>query len=208
MAEVKKEDPIDIGQAELSEEEDEESDEDPEPESKTYKAMFHPDNTAHFLATASNWWKFCIPLGLYYILQFGLALASANGYSDAERKHPCGVGADMKSGEEASAVYDMALFMLGIFHIIEWVRTTLLLTVTCLDGMGLLMWAWHITTPINALFGVVCYLYAHYARLNAAGQSCVENQPSRAKFLFAQILFFYITYILAALFIFSFPKVA
>ena len=92
MSEVKKEELVDVGQVDHSEEEDEESDEDPEPDSKTYKAMFHPDNTAHFLATASNWWKFCIPLGLYYILQFGLALAAANAYSDSERKSVCGEG--------------------------------------------------------------------------------------------------------------------
>ena len=115
------------------------------------------------------------------------------------------MGFDM---EKSSEIYDMALFMLGVFHIIEWIRTALLLSCTVMQGMGLLMWTWHITTPINALFGVVAYIYAHYARFNANGSECAAAQPSRAKFLIAQVLFFYIIYILAALFIFSFPKVS
>ena len=207
MAETKEE-PVDLGAADISEDDEESEDEDPKPEHKEYKEMFHPTNTAEGLGTQSNWWKFCMPLGLYYILQFGLALCCANAYSDVERKTPCGVSSKQLKGEEAGAVYDMALLMLGIFHIVEWVRTALLITCTTMENMGLLMWTWHITTPLNALFGVVCYVYAHYARFNANGMMCVDAQPSRAKFLVAQVLFFYIVYILAALFIFSFPKVA
>ena len=67
MAETKEE-PIDMGENIDSEEEEDSEDEDPKPEQVPYRAMFHPTNTAHFLGTASNWWKFCIPLGLYYIL--------------------------------------------------------------------------------------------------------------------------------------------
>ena len=70
------------------------------------------------------------------------------------------------------------------------------------------MWAWHITTPINALFGVVVYVYAHIARFNANGVACAEVQPARAKLLVAQIIFFYVIYILAAVFMATFPKVA
>ena len=68
----------------------------------------------------------------------------------------------------------MALLLLGMFHIFEWVRSALLLTCTVLQGMGCVMWTWHLTTPINALFGVVAYIYAHYARFSAAGQMCAE----------------------------------
>ena len=206
MAEVKDKDQ-DVGADDIiSEEEEESEDEDPKPQDPPhgYMTMFHPDKTAEYLETQANWWKFSIPLGLYYCLQFGLALCCANAYSDMERKNTCGG----KKQEESAAVYDMALFLLGVFHIVEWVRTALLLSCTCMEGMGMLMWTWHITTPINALFGVVCYIYAHYARFSAAGVESVENQPSRAKFLVAQVLFFYIVYILAALFVFSFPKVS
>jgi hypothetical protein len=67
MAETK-EDPTDVGAPDISDDDAESSDEDPCPEPKAYKEMFHPTNTAFFLATQSNWWKFCIPIGLYYVL--------------------------------------------------------------------------------------------------------------------------------------------
>jgi hypothetical protein len=114
----------------------------------------------------------------------------------------------LKEGEEAAAVYDMAFLLLGIFHIIEWVRTALLITCTTMENMDVLMWTWHITTPLNALFGVVCYIYAHYARFNGNGISCAESQVSRASLLVAQVIFFYIVYILATLFILTFPNVS
>jgi hypothetical protein len=53
---------------EASDEDSESENEDPKPTPMKYKEMFHPDNTAHFLETQANWWKFCFPLGIYYCL--------------------------------------------------------------------------------------------------------------------------------------------
>ena len=113
----------------------EEENEDPEPEKLEYKQMLHPKNMSFFLETKDNWWKFMFPVGLYYLLQFGLALSCANFYSDAERKMPVKIGDTILIDEDASGVFDTAIYLLGIFHIIEWLRTTLLLAVTTMEGM-------------------------------------------------------------------------
>jgi len=76
-----------------------------------------------------------------------------------------------------------------------------------MENMQMLMWAWTVTTPINAIFGVVVYAMAHAARFGADGNTCAENQPARAKVLVAMIIFFYVTYICAAIFVFTFPMV-
>ena len=55
-------------------------------------------------------------------------------YGHSEKDVPCIAGWDTDvEGEPKSAeVYDTALLLLGLFHIIEWFRTIMLLTVTCM----------------------------------------------------------------------------
>ena len=55
-----------------------------------------------------------------------------NVYSDRDRFLSCGI-ADLKTPDDNAAVYDMALRLLGAYHIIEWVRMTIFL-VTLLLG--------------------------------------------------------------------------
>lgn len=59
-------------------------------------------------------------------------------------------------GDEASKVFDTAIKLAGIFHIIEWIRTTLLLTVICI-GVNL-MSIWYFTA-ISSLYGLAVYFY-------------------------------------------------
>ena len=98
-------------------------------------------------------------------------MTSANAYSN---RTEAALACVNNSAEESAKVYDQAYFLMGLFHIFEWVRTAVLLSVTCMEGMEMLMWAWHITTPINALFGVVVYIYAQVARFNSNGVACAE----------------------------------
>ena len=71
--------------------------------------------------------------GLFgYIGQFILIVAVINVYSDADRFSKC-PGINPLDLDAHSAVYDTALKLLGIYHIIEWVRMTIWL-VTLLLG--------------------------------------------------------------------------
>merc|ERR1719181_1265766 len=121
------------------------------PEPKSH--MYHVENTVEFLD--KSWGKFSFFFGLYYVLQFGLALCAANMYGHSSRDDNCilsdeaydQVDADTGLPLEASPgsrdVYDTALLLLGMFHIIEWFRTIILLTVTCM-GYKILMYLYNL----------------------------------------------------------------
>ena len=95
---------------------------------------------------------------------------------------------------------------MGLYHIIEWCRTILLLTVTCMK-YEILMYIYN-ALFVNLIFGVIVALYAHIVRFGAAGSACAAAQPERAQFLLAEIIFFYILYIISGVFIFAFPKMS
>lgn len=107
---------------------------------------------------------------------------------------------------KSAEVYDKAFLLMGIFHIIEWIRTIILLTSTCMGGEFLIV-IYQITS-INALYGFVAYVFAHYALFNANGQACSDVQVSRSQFLIAEIIFFYVVYGISILFVLAFPKMA
>lgn len=109
---------------------------------------------------------------------------------------------------ESAWVYDQAFFLMGLFHIIEWVRTIVLLTSTCMGGEFLIvLYQW---TSINAIFGFIAYVFAHIAVLSADGQACAEktSHDSRRMFMIVEIIFFYVVYTVGICFILAFPKVA
>ena len=137
---------------------------------------------------------FSIIATIIYLAQFFCCLFSINYYSDMERLTPC---VDEMTGETASAVYDLAICLLAIYHIIEWLRCTAFLTVICI-GVNL-MWVWYITV-LNTAFGLVAFIYAHTVRFGAAGKACEEAQEGRANWLLIEIGVFWVFF-----FVMSFP---
>ena len=149
---------------------------------------------------------FGLLIGVWYLTQFIGAVSCINLYSDIDRTKPCvkldplnpaGTTHELNDGEKSSEVYDAPLVLLAIFHIIEWIRTTVLLTVI-LIGVN---WAivWYVTT-INTLFGLIVYAFAHMAYFDEYGELCAENQPDRASWLLAEIIAFWVSF-----FFFAFP---
>ena len=63
-------------------------------------------------------------------------------------------------------------------------------------------------TSINAIYGFVAYVFAHYSLFSAAGQECSKVHEARAQFLTAEIIFFYVLYGISILFVLAFPKMA
>merc|ERR1711970_1186905 len=90
-------------------------------------------------------------IGIYYIIQFMCCVCACNFYSDVTRKDACELDGVVVTDEDASKILDTAIFMGAIFHIIEWIRTTVLLTVIFI-GVTPLMWAWYVTS-FNTLYG-------------------------------------------------------
>ena len=220
--EVKNTPAIGQGAAEESEEEEPEK----APIAHPYVKFFDATIAREFLG--KSWWIFSMFFGLYYLIQFGLALMCANFYSmssplrmtDFEYTPNIGGGTpitndplsncgntDMKA-LEAAKVFDDAFFLMGIFHIIEWIRTIILLTSTCMGGVFLLQI--YQLTALNAIYGFVAYVMAHYAYFTANGQLCAQDptHKTRGQFMVAELFFFYIVYGVCILFVLAFPKVA
>ena len=100
---------------------------------------------------------------VYYLLQLVACIGVVNFYGDASRFELCGGETDPL---EAAKVYDIALLLLAIFHMIEWVKTTFALTVVCV-GINL-MWVYYLFFW-NTIFGVVVIIIAMAARFGEAG---------------------------------------
>merc|ERR1712127_360762 len=96
-------------------------------------------------------------VGFYYLVQFICCVAARNFYSDIGRYDPCPMpdGSELKM-EDAASVYDTAIKLAGIFHIMEWIRTTILLTVICV-GVNLPQ-VWYFTS-VTALYGLGVFIY-------------------------------------------------
>lgn len=118
---------------------------------------------------SNNMLVYGLNVTLWYLVQFVGCVATVNLYSDADRLIPCDVTGELAVPEKASEVFDFPLKMLAIFHMIEWIRTTVLLTVVCI-GANLTL-AWYITMP-NTIFGIVVYAIAHMAYFSEDGKQC------------------------------------
>ena len=133
----------------------------------------------------------------WYLAQFIGAVATINLYSDKDRLMPCDVTGSLAVPEEASKVFDLPLVLLAIFHMIEWVRATFLLTVTCIGVNWVIVW--YVTVP-NTLYGIITYAFVHMAYFDEDGKKCAEVQESRGTWLLVEIIAFWVVF-----FLFAFP---
>ena len=61
--------------------------------------------------------------------------------------------------------------MTGIFHVVEWVRATILLVVIFL-GVNL-MHVWY-ASALSSIYGLVCLVIVHMAVLSEDGTACAS----------------------------------
>ena len=123
-----------------------------------------------------KWPIFGSIVGFYYVVQFCACVAACNFFSDISRYNSCVSGDVIISGEDASAVYDTAIKLAGVFHVMEWVRSTILLTVVCI-GVNL-MQVWYVTA-VTALYGIGTFIYVMIVVGSENGQACSEAQDTR-----------------------------
>lgn len=138
----------------------------------------------------TKWGRFFCVAGIIYLYHLVAIMAGCNAYSDYTRLIPCGewakkpiTGANLKSiQEDSSSVYDAALMIAIIYHIIEWVRWTLFIT-TALVNVNLLKV--YTLLGINFLLGFVNLCAACAARFSENGNACAEQgkQQSRGLYL-------------------------
>ena len=128
-------------------------------------------------------------IGLYYIINFMCCVSACNFYSDISRLDTCVSAEGVASEKEsASAILDGAILLGGIFHIIEWVKTTILLTVVLIGAVNL-MWAWY-ALKLNTIFGIVTLVFVHLAYFGK-GKDCMDSQPTRYTWLMIEVIYFW-----------------
>lgn len=125
----------------------------------SWKDYFHPKQMTPILTKR---WKYTTgPIFLYYVIQFIFCVAGCNFYSDTTRDDTCELAdGSLLEGDAASKVYDTAIMLATIFHIIEWVRSTVLLCVTLLGANFLTVWY---VTGVNSLLGLIAFIMVHLA---------------------------------------------
>ena len=92
------------------------------------------------------------------------------------------------TGKEASAVFDLALMLFGIHHIIEYIR---LLVIWIVAMIGVNLMHLYYATALNTFLGIAAFFVSIGAVAGAGG--CSEAQPNRFSWLIVEIVLFAVT---------------
>lgn len=131
-------------------------------DNESWMTYFEPAQVRTLIT--KRWVKFSSYIGIYYMFQLVGCVGVVNFYSDVDRFTSCTPG---QSPMDAAAVFDNALLLFAIFHLVEWIKTTLLLSVAC---VGLpLMWVYYIAS-LNTIFGFVCTIYSLITLMSEEGE--------------------------------------
>ncbi len=132
---------------------------------------------------------FSLIVGFYYLVCFICCVCACNFYSDHSRFNNCTRDdGTIIAGDEASKVYDMALYVLGIFHVIEWIRTTILLAIICIGANLLPLWY---ASAISAPFAIGVFIYAHVVYASDDSKACADAQKTRHDWLMVELIYFW-----------------
>lgn len=132
-----------------------------------------------------RWGIFFLFSTLVYIYHFLSIIIGMDKYVHYSRFTGC---KDTTSFKDASAVFDTALLLVLIFHIIEWVRQTVLIT-TILVGVPWL--PLYFLLSLNVPFGLIVMIFCMAVGFGA-DETCITNQPGRAMFCQLQIVTFFL----------------
>ena len=155
----------------------------------TWPQYYKPANMQQLLTKR---WKLTTgPIFLYYIIQFIMCVGACNFFSDTTRTNTCTLkDGSLLENEEASAVFDTSLRLVTIWHIAEWVRSTVMLCITMLGAPFLSIW--YATGIVTSLFGLISFLLVHVGRFGEEGISCAESQSTRGQWMIWEVIFFWL----------------
>lgn len=146
---------------------------------KPFVEYCKPDNLAEILD--KRWGMFSLYTALVYTYHFLTIIIGMDKFVHYSRFTGCAGATDFK---EASAVYDGIIMAVLVFHIIEWIRQTILVT-SILVGVP-----WvpiYLGLSLNIPFGIIICIVATVQGF-ASDESCIRLQPGRAVFLQFQLL--------------------
>ena len=155
----------------------------------TWVQYFKP---AAMSALLTKRWKFTTgPIFVYYMINFVMCVCACNFFSDVTRQLTCTLDdGSTVTGEKASEVFDASLRLVAIWHIIEWVRSTVMLCITMLGAPFLIFW--YVTGVFSALFGLIAFLLVHVGRFSEGGIACAESQMNRGQWMVWEVIFFWL----------------
>jgi len=98
------------------------------------------------------------------------------------------VGVSVADGEIASGIFDTAIALVTVFHMIDWIRWLMLLT-SALVSVNL-MSIYYFLSIINIPFGIISLLIAIATRFSEDGNDCAQEnkQSMRAFYLGLQVI--------------------
>lgn len=133
----------------------------------------------------NNMGLFTFFLFFQYLMEMSAYIASANFYSDVDRLTPCTYVGPLSDPNEATKVYDMPILLLGIFHLITWLRVAVLCCVVCL-GINL-MQVWYWTLPVT-IYGLVVYVITAMTLTSEDSAACSDVQTYRHQYLVVELI--------------------
>lgn len=125
---------------------------------------------ASFKIIETKWISFCLITGVLYLYHLIWTMYGVNQFSSQSREIVCGSAANK---EDASAVYDTAIALVTVFHMIDWIRWTLFIT-TAMVGANLLS-LYYFLTVINLPFGIIAMLIGIVTRYGEDGTACAAE---------------------------------
>jgi len=136
----------------------------------------------------TKWGVFTVLGACCYLYEFILTIAGVNNYTDVTRFTACGTVktttySSVKDAEAAaSAVYDLPILLVTIWHMIEWLRWTTFLTMTLVDANLIpLFYFLGLAIPYGFIICIVVIISRFSGNQNA--DDCVASQPERARYL-------------------------
>jgi len=116
-----------------------------------------------------RWGLFTIIAGIVYTYHLLWTITGVDKFTDITRFNKCG---DVTDKYEASAVYDTAIALVAVFHMIEWVRQAIFLT-SALVGVNLM--GVYYALSINIPYGFIAMLIGIISRYSSNGNACAEE---------------------------------
>jgi len=173
---------------------DEGSDEDKGDESdmRQHEFKWYLKSEKFFKIVTTRWGIFTIISAMCYVYEIIWTISGVNNYCDITRTLNSNKAGTIKciatlgntltaKGDIAtvSAVYDFPILIVTIYHMIEWIRWTILATCALVDANLIpVFYVLH----LNICFGFFAMLIAIIGGSTAAA-GCADAQPERARYL-------------------------
>lgn len=161
------------------------NEEEQEPAPEKFMGYFAFGNHAMlFKIVGQNWGKFCLLTAPIYIYHLLWTIAGINAYADYTRENPC---SDGQTKAAASAVFDTAIAMVSMWHMIEWIRWTFFITAALVEANLIPIFN---VLQLNVVYGIIACLVAIAARYGSEGELCAQPgvQPERAFYCGLQVI--------------------